>query len=70
MVACHDKNNSTQALQAHIEPQEAANAVQASQQKDISDFMSVVSEGLDSITAMQAVKPQSPRWKGIALGFV
>lgn len=53
MVACHDKSDSTQALQAQIDSLEAANAAQASQLKDISDFMSVVSEGLDSIAAQE-----------------
>lgn len=53
MVACHDKSDSTQALQAQIDSLEAANVAQASQLKDISDFMNIVSEGLDSIAAQE-----------------
>lgn len=40
-------------LQSQVDSLEAANAAQASQLKDISEFMAVVSEGLDSIAAQE-----------------
>ena len=40
-------------LQSQVDSLEAANAAQAIQLKDISEFMAVVSEGLDSIAAQE-----------------
>ena len=54
LVACQGgKEGNTNTLQAQIDSLEAANASQASQLKDMSDFMSIVSNGLDSIASQE-----------------
>lgn len=52
--SCHgNQANEIGELQSRVDSLEAANAAQASQLKDISEFMAVVSEGLDSIAAQE-----------------
>lgn len=53
LFSCQNHEAEKQALQSQVDSLEAANAVQASQLKDISEFMAVVSEGLDSIAAQE-----------------
>lgn len=51
--SCNVNNSKETIMQAQIDSLEAANAEQAKQMKDISDFMNIVSEGLDSIAAQE-----------------
>ena len=51
--SCNVNNSKETILQAQIDSLEAANSEQAEQMKEISEFMSIVSEGLDSIAAQE-----------------
>ncbi len=51
--SCKDDNRMQEMMQARIDSLETTNASQASQLKDITDFMTVVSEGLDSIAEQE-----------------
>lgn len=51
--ACNSVDKEKENLQARIDSLEAVNTSQASQLKEISDFMSIASEGLDSIAAQE-----------------
>lgn len=54
LFSCKEGNRvQEETLQAKIDSLETANASQASQLKDITDFMNVVSEGLDSIAEQE-----------------
>ncbi len=48
-----NKSNEVESLQTYIDSLKAANAAQARQLKDITEFMTVISEGLDSIAAQE-----------------
>lgn len=51
--SCNVNNSKETILQAQIDSLEAANSEQAEQMKEISEFMSIVSEGLDSIATQE-----------------
>lgn len=52
-MSCSDNTSERDAMQVQIDSLREVNSAQASQLKEISDFMSVVSEGLDSIAAQE-----------------
>ncbi len=59
--SCKDDNRMQEMMQARIDSLETTNASQASQLKDITDFMNVVSEGLDSIAEQEQLLMGSGR---------
>lgn len=59
--SCKDDNRMQEMMQARIDSLETTNASQASQLKDITDFMTVVSEGLDSIAEQEQLLMDSGR---------
>lgn len=52
-AACNGGQEEKQALQLKIDSLEAANAAKTDELKDITEFMNIVSEGLDSIAAQE-----------------
>ena len=52
-MSCNGSRSERKAMQAQIDSLEAANASQANQLKEISGFMTIVSEGLDSIAEQE-----------------